>query len=334
MTSTLYSNSHSHPSSFAQRNFGFQFEQIIEELNDIESEEYEEEDVDCYFELQGGSSFGGNNQDRQMEAFASQQLTGQASFLGNMSNPNMISTSQHQFEYNPELLTSATWKCSTSELQRILCDEEAVNVNFQDPRTYTALHYATSMGNSEITTTLLEYGSRVNVQDKDGRTPLMFALAEGNFDVVKSLIEHGADLNIQNNNGETALHLAAIYGNDKIARLLLKHGAAVNQYTLEGVTPLHFAAASGYLEVVRTLIERGAHLNSTDEEGDTPLHWAVRESKENILPMLLAHGANVDIPNEDNETPLHLAVCLEEQNMVNILRPYSKLDQNSFDMEL
>ena len=98
MTSTLYSNSHSHPSSFAQRNFsGFQFEQIIEELNDIESEEYEAEDVDCYFEIQGGSSFGGNNQDRQMEAFASQQLNGQASFLGNMSNPNMISTSQHQF---------------------------------------------------------------------------------------------------------------------------------------------------------------------------------------------------------------------------------------------
>lgn len=97
---------------------------------------------------------------------------------------------------------------------------------------------------------------------------------------------------------------------------------------------LHFAAASGFVEVVRTLIERGAHLNCTDEEGDTPLHWAVRESKENVLPLLLAHGANVDIPNEDNETPLHLALCLQEQNMVNILRPYSKLDQTAFDMEL
>lgn len=104
MTSTLYSNSHSHPSSFAQRNFGFQFEQIIEELNEI-SEEYEDDDVECYYEIQGGASFGGNNQDSQMQAFANAQINGQTSFMGNMANQTFISSPQQQFEYNPGTLS-------------------------------------------------------------------------------------------------------------------------------------------------------------------------------------------------------------------------------------
>lgn len=134
-----------------------------------------------------------------------------------------------------ELLCSASWSNDYGALQEIL-RHQRLDVNTPDARSFTALHYSSSNGDSEITAALLENGSNANGQDKNGYTPLMHACAQANFEVVQSLVDHGADINIQNVDGESALHVACSVGNENIAEFLLEHGAHINQCNLDGVT--------------------------------------------------------------------------------------------------
>jgi len=134
-----------------------------------------------------------------------------------------------------ELLCNAAWLCNYQSLCQVLQKNE-LDVNFQDFRSYTALHYACSSGDNNSTMMLLEKGSRVNAQDRHGNTALSYAAMEGNHQILVSLVEHGADVNLPNLLGETPLHLAAGNGHCDTVRFLLKNGASVNQGTLEGIT--------------------------------------------------------------------------------------------------
>jgi len=241
-----------------------------------------------------------------------------------VSLPANILKSTSPSLFSPVQLCTASWETDIAHLQNILHQEE-IDVDFQDSRSFTALHYSCSNGDRDITEALLERGSRTNVQDRNGSTPLLFAATEGNLQVLVSLIEHGADPNIQNFNGETALHLAASNGHNEIVQFSLEHGAQVNSCTLEGVTALHLAVSNEHDQVIQSLLARGAHVNARDDEGDTPLHWAVRAENGRLLELLVKCGADVDIPNEDDETSLDLARCLGESNMIAVLQQRSKL---------
>jgi len=236
-------------------------------------------------------------------------------------------------QYNPTTqLLHASWQNNFEQLQEVLRQQHELrdfDVNFQDPRSYSALHYSSSNGDSTITEALLERGSQANIQDRNGDTPLIHAAVQGNADVVVALVEHGADVNIQNASGESALHLASSNGHCEIVDFLLEHAAVINQCTLDGVTALHFAAASGDEEIVLNLLKHGAHCNAVDEEGDSPLHWAVREGRGHVLPSLVENGANVDLLNEDDESPLQLAAVLGEQPMVNYLATHSSVNNRA-----
>jgi cytohesin len=238
------------------------------------------------------------------------------------SNIQLKNTSPRLF--SPVQLCTASWERDLAHLQDILRHEE-IDVDYQDSRSFSALHYSCSNGDSDITDALLERGSSTNLQDKNGSTPLLFAAAEGNLAVLVSLIEHGADPNIQNYNGETALHLAASNGHNEIVSFLLEHGAQVNARNLEGVTALHLAVSCGHEHVIQSLLAHGAHINARDDEGDTPLHWSVRAENARVLELLVKRGADVDLPNEDEETPLDLAHCLGEAKLCGFLSQYSKM---------
>ena len=70
------------------------------------------------------------------------------------------------------------------------------DLNSRNLKSWTPLHYASSMGHSEIVNILLENGADVNASiiigtNKD-KTPLDFAIQNNNQSVIKILRKHGA----------------------------------------------------------------------------------------------------------------------------------------------
>ena len=69
------------------------------------------------------------------------------------------------------------------------------DLNSRNLKSWTPLHYASSMGHSEIVNILLENGADVNASiiigtNKD-KTPLDFAIQNNNENVIKILLKHG-----------------------------------------------------------------------------------------------------------------------------------------------
>ena len=83
---------------------------------------------------------------------------------------------------------------------------------------------------------LEEAGKRedVNLRDFSGRTPLHLATSAGNGDAASVLIQYGADVNAVTNEGNTPLHCAR---NSTIYQLLKDKGADCNIQNKHGFTP-------------------------------------------------------------------------------------------------
>src|SRR4051812_26239630 len=90
-------------------------------------------------------------------------------------------------------------------------------INFHDPRGYTALHVAAKKGAAALTQRLLELGAKVDERERTRHTPLHFAAATGHAAVVGVLVQRGADVNARSTDGSTPLHYAALYGFEHIA---------------------------------------------------------------------------------------------------------------------
>lgn len=120
--------------------------------------------------------------------------------------------------------------------------KEGANVNTRDSTFgWSPLHWATSSGQKEIVTLLLEKGADVNVRDENFWTPLHEAISNNDLKIASLLLEKGADVNVEDKNLWTPLH-EAISNNDlKIASLLLEKGANVNKKDRDYWSPLELA---------------------------------------------------------------------------------------------
>jgi len=236
---------------------------------------------------------------------------------------------------NDGALCEVSWANDSNQFGQLLNkiegeDEDFLDIDYQDERSFSAIHYTCSNGNLEMTEALLNKGCRSDIMDKEGNTPLLFVASQPasneHFQLLMSLIEFGADPNVQNFNGETPLHLAALNGNNSMVAFLIENGANVNAKNVEGSSPLHMAISAGHLEVVSYLATHGAFMNAQDDEGDSPLHYAVREGILEMIQLLIKSGADVDMANEDQESSLDLAKELGEEQIFNLLGQFSKLN--------
>jgi ankyrin repeat protein len=129
----------------------------------------------------------------------------------------------------------------------------------------TALHWAASRGDLELTDVLIYSGANVNAGTRIGRyTPLHLASRGGHRDVVKALLRAKADPRAATtNSGVTPLHLAAAAGSVEVIQALLDAGADVKAVELSwGQTPLIFAASQGRVDAIRALLAAGADPNA------------------------------------------------------------------------
>jgi ankyrin repeat protein len=177
------------------------------------------------------------------------------------------------------LLYAATrsYEINQEEILRLLLKEGAADVNIQDNRRRTPLHWARGLRSVTI---LLESGADVAIQDDEGKTALFSALAtlgalaalgqryhesevQSEAAAVRCLLKHGADANAEwNVDGKTHLQRAVLKGNSRAVQVLLDHGANAMVRDEDGDTPLHVACAEGHLDCIFLLLQHGIAANS------------------------------------------------------------------------
>lgn len=115
--------------------------------------------------------------------------------------------------------------------------------------------------------------------DKNGFSPLHYASSIGNVNMTKLLLNHNKDLALQyNKDGYTPLHLAAINGRVKILVAFLSSSpASFDRLTTYGETVFHLAVRFDKYNVFKFLAEsfNTCLFHRQDQFGNTVLHLAV-----------------------------------------------------------
>jgi len=111
------------------------------------------------------------------------------------------------------------------EIAKLLLDRGA-NVNAQDHQLRTALHEASSRGDTCVARFILNTGDvQLNSGDECGRTPLSFASENGYEATAELLVETGkVDVDSKDKDGWTPLSLTTRNGHEAIAELLVETG--------------------------------------------------------------------------------------------------------------
>ncbi|KAL6059860.1 26S proteasome non-ATPase regulatory subunit 10-like [Balamuthia mandrillaris] len=118
--------------------------------------------------------------------------------------------------------------------------------------------------------------AKVNAADEVGWRPLHEATSEGNVESVSLLLQHGAEVDLCDYEGCTPLHLAARCGGVDCLRVLLERTNNVNPTDVNRWTPLHEAANEGNEDCLQLLLQHpNIDIAAEDAEGDTALHKAI-----------------------------------------------------------
>jgi ankyrin repeat protein len=115
-----------------------------------------------------------------------------------------------------------------SDISLYLLGEYEGGVNANDTYGYAMLHYAVIRSMLDVVKKIVEKGGDVNVQDSRGNTPLHWAAQHGYTSVVDFLChECNANTNVKNNEGQTPLDLltTSVYNRPAIVDTLKAHNA-------------------------------------------------------------------------------------------------------------
>lgn len=118
--------------------------------------------------------------------------------------------------------------------------------------------HAASEGDITTMRLLLMLGVDVDVYPEGKVAPaLILASSDGQNDAVSFLLEHGADVNVKEKWGCTSLIYATNGGHTETVRLLLASGADANVFC-DGGSALHAALEQNHNEIAELLRQRGA----------------------------------------------------------------------------
>jgi len=211
--------------------------------------------------------------------------------------------------FNLPALMTAVLSTHSGRMCKLLLDHK-VNVNEPCYSTgATALSYAASKGDVELTRLLLDAKANVHATSKEGRSVLLFAALKGHTDAIALLLDAKADVHAADEAGRTALMEAVNSGRAEAVGLLLDAKADANARDEDGDTPLVLAASNGHSDVVKVLVGAGRQvdIDCEDKDGDTPLILAASKGDSDVVRMLLEAGANVNKTNLAAEAAIILA---------------------------
>uniref|UniRef100_I3LCF2 Caskin-1 n=1 Tax=Sus scrofa TaxID=9823 RepID=I3LCF2_PIG len=212
---------------------------------------------------------------------------------------------------------------------KLLGSTKKINVNFQDPDGFSALHHAALNGNTELITLLLEAQAAVDIKDNKGKArmrPLHYAAWQGRKEPMKLVLKAGSAVNIPSDEGHIPLHLAAQHGHYDVSEMLLQHQSNPCMVDNSGKTPLDLACEFGRVGVVQLLLSSNmcAALleprpgDATDPNGTSPLHLAAKNGHIDIIRLLLQAGIDINRQTKAG-TALHEAALCGKTEVVRLL---------------
>jgi ankyrin repeat protein len=208
---------------------------------------------------------------------------------------------------------------AAENIQHLL--DAGIDINAQDNKGNTPLHFAVENENPAYIQKLLDSGADVNVKDNNGNTPLHFAVEKGNLPYVDMLVEHHADIDITNNAGHAPIHYAIVNDFEDIAKYLVDHGAGKlpekHKDIFEAIKKNDIPQTLIFLN--KTGKDLNTILNTRDDEGNTPLTLAIIHNKPLIVGMLIAKGAATNPQTLGERPPLYLAAELGNLPIMQIL---------------
>ena len=181
------------------------------------------------------------------------------------------------------------------------------NVDKQNKRGSTVLHFAAERGDHAIVRCLIDHGADKDAQDTSGQTPLVKAVKGAHETVIQILFERGADMSKKDTQEWSAIHHAVHQPNLAIPKLILTLKPEMkDDIDQAGKTALHYCAELELEEHAQALLEHKHKLdvNAIDSRSRTPLYFAASKpsnpKRESMVRLLVRHGAEL---NESRQLP-------------------------------
>lgn len=185
---------------------------------------------------------------------------------------------------------------------------------------------AARRGDLEAVRSLIASGEDVNAPHGDGMTALHWAASAGDEEMTALLVYAGANLEAGTRIGSyVPLHLAAKAGSQPVVAALLEAGANPRPATTTtGAQPIHLAAESGNPDVIRTLAQHGADVDAREESwGHTPLVFAASQNRVEAIRALLDLGADPEIHAKVIDVDVQAAVdAMAQQRLEEVLEQF------------
>lgn len=124
-------------------------------------------------------------------------------------------------EFGRNLLQEAISSCRNDIAIDLI--NKGIDINHQDNKGLSPLHFCTQYNNITIAELLLQKGVNVNMIDIYGNNPLWYAVFNGDYHLVKLLIKYGADAQNKNNAMRSPLDFAKQIEDTEMTTILMEN---------------------------------------------------------------------------------------------------------------
>lgn len=180
--------------------------------------------------------------------------------------------------------------CTRTLLQKSVPASLAENISRMTP-----LHYAAAHGSVEVIKILLEYDAELDLQDSKGWTALHYTARFNQKDCALYLLQENASLYPKDRTCDyTPLYVALIWDSTEVANIFLGHLASLNIKEQKMRAEFHHAVRQNHIDIAPRLIKSGLDVNSAEiPGGQTLLRLAVQDGSVEFIAMLLEEGVNL-----------------------------------------
>jgi len=157
----------------------------------------------------------------------------------------------------------------------------------------TALMIAAFNGDTKAALELIDKGAEIN---RPGWTALHYASAVGNLVVIRKLIENSAYIDAESPNKTTPLMMAARAGHLSSVQLLIDEGADVTAKNELGLNAIDFAKSQNHIAII-TLLER--HVKQAETKSDTKADTKADTTESSATSITTTQPENTSNPPEE-----------------------------------
>ena len=180
-------------------------------------------------------------------------------------------------------------------------------INAKNDKGFTALHYASFLGDIFSIKLLLKNGADVFAKTNAGFSVIHFSSQSNKLTPIFYLVtKYKMNINIKDNKGNTCLHIACFYNSNKIIDYLLSQkNIKINEKNNEGYTPLHFCVLSNNERALKKLLICSADVNIRNNKGEKAIDIAEKNKQFSFVKLLSGFFRNIKIHHPNNVLIFH-----------------------------